>query len=337
MNLKIINTDELFDFQKTGNFNNHNFGIYAPADNVLSIEFEVWGGGDITTFNAKRIEFTGDTYTVVETIDMIGKTEIQYYGNRYYYFLGNEIQDVVLNDGYWFYEFSDTVFNKKSEIFCIKEATIGYSGIIFNIFGAGYGNDASIVYDNSGHLFHFTLNQGRSLIINGIVKMKFADHFSLEGYSMSNKGTAYGLIYVYGNSIHFFSGTIWGLSLTHSTKKDLFFPFIENWNYVYDINCNERARISGYGIWNTGIQNDYFYTGGMEKITDLYFPEPFWVPFNQFGASCYNVNSIETNVYKSGVSYTINQIFYNSGTYYKVTSDFTSTYFSNDTANFTTY
>ena len=336
MNLKIINTTELFDFQKTGNFNNHNFGIYAPADNVLTIEFFVSGGGSITTFSAKRIKFIGDSYEVLETIDMLGKTEIQYYGNKYYYFLGNEIQDTVLDDGSWFYEFSDGVFSKKSEIFCIKGVTIGYSGVVFNIFGSGYSTGANIVLDNTGHLLHFTLNRGRCLYSNNDVVMKFANYFDLTGYYLINKGTATGTIDIYNKQITFSLGTIYGLELIHATNKDLFFPFIEFWNYVYDVNCNERAKIKG-GIWNVGVQNDYFYIGGMEQITDLYYSDAFWIPFNQFGASCYNVNSIETNLYKSGVDYTENQIFNNSGIYYKVTSNFTSTYFSNDTANFTSF
>ncbi|MCP4665195.1 MAG: hypothetical protein GY849_02420 [Deltaproteobacteria bacterium] len=336
MNLKIINSNELFDFQKTGNFYNHNFGIYAPADNVLSIEFFVKGGSAITTFEAKRIKFVGDSYEILETIDMTGRTNIEYYGNRYYYFLGNEIQDTALDDGFWFYEFSDGTFAKKSEIFCIKGVFIGYSGVVFNIFASGYSSGANIVLDNSGHLLHFTLNRGRCLYSTNDVIMKFADHFDLDGYSILNKGTSVGTIDVYNKQITFSLGTIYGLDLIHATKKDLLFPFIEFWNYVYDVNCNERVKIKG-GVWNVGVQNDYFYEFGMEKITDLYFADTFWIPFNQFGASCYNVNSIETNLYKSGVSYTINQIFKNSGTSYRVTSNFTSTYFSNDTANFTAF
>jgi len=66
------NTDELFDFQLLKNFNNWKFGITkAPNDNVLPFSFKIFDGGQITTFEARKVSISNDTVTLLDTITLV--------------------------------------------------------------------------------------------------------------------------------------------------------------------------------------------------------------------------------------------------------------------------
>jgi hypothetical protein len=328
---EITPTKTMFPFQFEGNYNNWKWGlIEAFQDLLLTFHFKKKSGGTLTTFEARKIKVYGKEVHILETIDLIGYKPNEY--NNTNYELELQLLDDILEEGLYYFYMSDGNFQHVSDIFCVKEGMIySIQGLVFNIFNTT-GISGAVIFDDSDNLLNFTYTKGRELYSNGDVVMTFAKHFYLSDFTISNTGTASIKVNKETNQIYFGVGTIYGLTLTNSTRI-YNFPLCENYNYVYDINYNERAGVRG-GFW-TDLQETIFVQNGMTKITTDEYSDTIYIPYNQFGVPNYNENSLNSNEYKSGVTYPINYIFYNDGEYYKVTTSFTSTYFDNDTSNFT--
>jgi len=335
--LPIIDNSELFDFQKTGNFNNYQLGlIKSSQDSLLTFSFYVQGGGTLTSAVAKKISKINPDGSVVigEEIDILSYGTILESNETIYEHAQGQIS--VLDSGLYYYYFTDGNFEAKSEIFCIKDGLLTYPlGEVFNIFNTtGYSNN--VILDDSGNNNHFTLTNGRCMNVIFSTKFIFSNHLDLSGYSISNQGTATVSINNTAKQINVGVGTIYNLILSKTGEKTFHFPFIENSHYIYDVNYNERIEIIGKNYcWAN--QNNFFYLGGMDLLTDDTTGLPSYAPKNIYGASCYLDDCDFTNEFKADVAYPLNYVIYEPFTkeWYKCTTAYTSSYFADETANWT--
>lgn len=181
--LPLKNTDELFDFQILGNFNNWIFGITpAPSDNVLTIAFKIDSGGTITTFLAYKISIDNDTVTIVDTISLISSRTISAIVENnpgvsykvttsvaHYY----EVGDVVTQSGF---VAPDAAYNGAKTILSVPTATeyIVAGTYTNNVTGAVIKSLVSI--DQTGEFYSIKADEGlASNLAGGLYYYFFSD------------------------------------------------------------------------------------------------------------------------------------------------------------------
>ena len=137
MFLKIIENTDLFDFQKNGNDNKYKIGIKeSPNDALLPFRFRIAGGGNLTVFNLNKVKIVGDTVTIESTTDLMAHAPIPVS-----FVYENQLTGLAsdLDDGVYYFAFSDGSFNMKSELFCCN-------GILVTPFGS-YSSAYSSAYE----------------------------------------------------------------------------------------------------------------------------------------------------------------------------------------------
>ena len=116
MFLPILKNTDLFDFQKTGNYNNWKLGmIISPNDAILPFNFSVSGGNAIIIFSAKKVSInSAGTVTIESSTDLSAyvPTGTVSYERTLIAYLSQ-----FANGIYYFY-LSDGSFAVKSELFC---------------------------------------------------------------------------------------------------------------------------------------------------------------------------------------------------------------------------
>jgi len=325
--LPIRKINVLFDFQLPGN--NYNLEWYlfpAPQDKLLTFHYDVVGGGELIIFEARKVKKIHDTIEFISTVDLIANKPTLI-GNGHY-----EEQLLITNEllekGLYYFYMSDGINERKSELFCVIDGfLLIQTGEIFNIFNTtGYFNQ--LILDDSGNSNSFILKNGRCIDCGSETVYLKSETIDFTGYTVENgEDIQYNIA---GNTITFEYGKIYNLKLSKAGEPTLHFPIIENWCYIHDINRNERLGVSG-GTWQ--LQDDYFYLGGMTKITSLY-SQVIYIPYNQYGGTCFNPTNLNTNKYRSGVDFTLNEIFKYLTDYYKVITSFTASDFVLDDANY---
>jgi len=333
--LSIIKNDDLFDFQKKGNFNNVEFGLLkSPQDFILPFRFFVENGSFLNKFELRKVEITGNEITIISTISLLVSNPPFLTGSRYYSTPTNQILANPIDEGLYYLYFHGVLgfTNHKSELFCVKKDFFEQNyGLVFNIFNSS-GYTESTIIDDSGNTNHFTLKNGRCGYSKGDTILKFANHLNLEGYTATNKGSASITIDNYRKTIKIGKGTVYDLVLEKIGNKTFNLPFVENYFYLYDINYSERF-IAQNLTWT--IQNEFFYLNGMQIVHDTDSGETFYIPYNRFLGVQHNVSrSRVTNSYIAGGNpYNVNEILYHNKNHYKVASAFISSKFSSDIAN----
>lgn len=116
-----------FDFQKEGNYSNWRWGLtYGFQNAILSFHYKQASGGEITTFETRKVTIRGKDVTIIETIDLISYKPTLI-NNRYE--LQFTVLPTLLDAGLYYFYFTDDFIEFKSELFCIKD------GAIFQIIG----------------------------------------------------------------------------------------------------------------------------------------------------------------------------------------------------------
>jgi len=123
--LPIIQYNDLFDFQKSGNFNNYKFGIpVSPSDALLTFTFE--GANDaLTNFEAIRCTIVNNEVDNLEVIDLLSIDPPLYNSEEEHWEHKQRVEITSnLENGLYFFYIKSSSFEVKSELFCVDASLL---------------------------------------------------------------------------------------------------------------------------------------------------------------------------------------------------------------------